>query len=85
MSLQRVEKRRSQEKAASDYIQAILIGKTVASHFADVEIPEITEVYSHLFEEKAKEVQEEKRNAKEELSVLRFKQFAESFNKQFQK
>lgn len=85
LSWQRKDKQKSQEKAAYDYILAALIGKNVASYFGDVSIPEMTEVYSHLFQDQAKAKQEEKQKAKAELSALRFKQFATSFNKQFKK
>ena len=48
-------------------------------------MPEIETVYPELFVEelvKAKQAAEERKN---ELSALRFKQFAESFNKKFNK
>lgn len=84
LSWQRVQKVKAQEQAAYDYILASLIGINVARFFSnDVEIPALAEVYSHLFEDKAEEIQETKIDAKTELSALRFKQFAKSYNERF--
>lgn len=85
-SWQRIEKRKAQEKASYDYILAALIGRNVASYFAEgVSIPEISEVYSHLFQEQADTKEQEKLNAKNELSALRFKMFAKAYNDTFKK
>lgn len=85
LSWQRVSKRQAQEQAAYNYIMAALIGTNVASYFTNATVPPLAEVYSHLFEEKAAEVQEQKIDAKTELSALRFKQFAKSYNDRFYK
>lgn len=85
LSWQRRNKREAQERAAYDYILAALIGTNVASYFSNATVPPLKEVYSHLFEEQTAEVQEQKIDAKTELSALRFKQFAKSFNDRFNK
>ena len=46
-------------------------------------MPPISEVYPSLFENEA--VEEEIQKKKDELSALRFRQFAQSFNKRFRK
>jgi hypothetical protein len=46
-------------------------------------MPEIGEVYPSLFD--TKEIQEQKAEKKAELSVLRFKLFAEAHNEKFKK
>lgn len=83
LSWQRVQKRQAQEQAAYNYIMALLIGTSVASYFGDVKVPPMEEVYSHLFEERAAQVQEQKIDKKTELSALRFKLFAKSYNDRF--
>ena len=86
LSWQRTQKVKAQEQAAYDYLLASLIGINVASFFSnEVKVPALAEVYSHLFEEKAEEIQEQKLDAKTELSALRFKQFAKSYNERFYK
>ena len=79
-SKKRVKKQQDQEKAAFDYILADLIGRSVARIYSSsAKLPDITEMYSTLFD--SPEIQEKKQEQKDELSALRFKQFAQSFNK----
>jgi hypothetical protein len=86
LSWQRVNKTQAQEKAAYDYIMSVLIGRSVASYFSsDISIPEMSEVYSHLFQEKAQAKKEEKEQAKTELSALRFKLFVKAHNDKLKK
>ena len=81
-SYQRREKQKAQERAAFDYIQATFTAKCIGCLFSDNgTIPTLEEVYSVLFEEKAQETVEEKRKLKNELSALRFKEFANYHNK----
>ena len=81
---QEVYKARAREKAENNYILAGLIGINLSRVFdASVEIPPIEEVYPNLFD--VEQAREEKQNKKQELSVLRFKQFAQTFNKNFEK
>lgn len=81
-SKRRVEKVRAQEKASFDYILAELIGRSVARIQSSANrMPEIGEVYPSLFD--TEEIQQKKQEKKAELSALRFKLFAESYNKRF--
>lgn len=84
-SYQRVKKAMAQEQAAHNYILAGLIGRNIASYIAeDVTVPKLEEVYSYLFNEKAEETKSEQEELKTELSILRFKQFANFHNKKFE-
>jgi hypothetical protein len=83
-SRRRNEKARAQEKASFDYILADLVGKSIARIYSSSNnIPEIAEVYPSLFD--TQEVAEKKQEKKMELSALRFKQFAQSYNNRFNK
>lgn len=81
-SKRRVKKIETQEKASFDYILADLIGRSVGRIYSSAtKIPEISEVYPSLFD--SKDIEEKKQEQKAELSVLRFKQFANSYNKKY--
>lgn len=81
-SKQRVKLQQQKEKAAFDYILADLIGRSVARLYSsNAKLPEITEVYSGLFD--TQELREKRQKQVEELSALRFKQFAQAYNKKF--
>lgn len=83
-SKQRVDKRKQQEKASFDYILADLIGRSVARVYSSSnKLPAIEEVYTSIFD--AKELQDQKEAKQAELSALRFKQFAQAYNKKFNK
>lgn len=83
-SRDRVHKLEEQEKASHNYILADLIGRSVARVYSSTNhMPEIYEAYPTLFE--AKEIEDKKAEKQAELSAIRFKQFAASFNKKFQK
>lgn len=85
-SYNRRKKQEAREKAAFDYIQAGLIARNISSYFGNRSgIPSIEEVYSYLFIDidDMEQKQQEKQKAINELSALRFKQFANSFNKRF--
>jgi hypothetical protein len=83
-SLQRVEKQRAREKAIFDYNLADMIGRSIGRFYASSnKMPDISEVYPSLFD--SKEIQEKRQEKQAELSALRFKQFAQSFNKRFHK
>lgn len=74
-----------QEKAQMDYIQASLIIKGVAMVMGSKEpFPNLQEAYPTLFEDVGQN-QEEMMKKKQELSALRFKQFAQSYNSRFNK
>jgi hypothetical protein len=83
-SKQRVKLQQQKERAAFDYILADLIGRSVARLYSsNAKLPEITEVYSGLFD--TQELREKRQKQVEELSALRFKQFAQAYNKKFNK
>lgn len=83
-SYKRKEKQRLQEKATFDYILADLVGRSVARIYdSSNKMPEIGAVYPSLFD--TKEIEEQKQNKKDELSAIRFRQFAESFNSKLNK
>ncbi len=81
-SKQKAVKAKAQEQATYDYILAELIGRSVARIYnSSNKMPEIAEVYPNLFD--AAEIEERKQAKKAELSALRFKQFANSYNQRF--
>ena len=81
-SYKRVEKKRLQEKATYDYIQAHLIGLYIGRVYSSsINIPSLEESYKGLFDDE--EIQEQKKKHLEELSIIRFKQFTQQFNKNF--
>ena len=77
---QQIEK--AKEKASFDYIMADLIGRSVARiHSSSNKMPSIAETYPSLFV--AEEIEAQQQVKKDEVSALRFKLFAQSFNKRF--
>lgn len=83
-SKKRVEKEKAKEKASFDYILADMIGRSVSRIYSSAAtLPTLAEVYPTLFD--SEEIEEKKQAQKDELSALRFKQFANSFNKNFKK
>lgn len=80
-SKERVKKIESQEKASFDYLQAGLIGKYISVILdGKGSIPPIEEVYTGLFDDVIQQQQEERQRKQDELSALRFRQFAQSYN-----
>lgn len=74
----------AREKASSDYILARLITKGVAIVLGDKsDFPTIEQVFPGVFEEVNEERQALIQEQKTNLSALRFKQFANSYNKRF--
>lgn len=72
----------AREKASFDYIHAELVGRSIARIYSNsARYPAIEEAYPSLFS--TEEIQQQKQDKKDELSVIRFKQFANSFNKRF--
>ena len=69
-------------RASMDYILADLIGRSIARLYSSTaQMPTMAEAYPTLF---SKVEEEEKiKQKKDELSTLRFKQFAQSFNTRF--
>ena len=84
-SYNRVKQAQVKEKAFFDYTLANLIIKGVGITLGSKDtFPPIEEVYSSLFKNED-EVQEKVQKQKDNLSTLRFLQFAQSYNKRFQK
>lgn len=78
-SYQRAQKRRQQEQASYDYILADLIGRSVSRIYnKSGKMPEIYEAYPSLFE--SADIEEKRKEQKTQLSILRFKQFANFHN-----
>ncbi len=83
-SKKRMEKIRAKEKAAYDYMLASLIGRAFAASMdSKNEFPDIHSVYPSLFEEEKVKKEEKKQEQIEQLSALRFRQFAQSYNKKY--
>lgn len=82
-SRKRVIKMQAQEKASLDYILADLIGRSIGRIYSSsTKIPPINEVYPTLFD--SEEIEDKVAEKKAELSALRFRQFADSFNRRWQ-
>ena len=74
LSKRRAIENEERKRATYDYILADLIGRSVARVYSSsAKMPELAQAYPGLFKEQ-----------RDELSALRFKQFAESFNKRFE-
>lgn len=71
-----------QKKASYDYILADLIGRSVARIYNSAnKMPTLSEAYPSLFNKEEEE--NAIKNKKDKLSALRFKQFADSYNKKY--
>lgn len=86
-SKNRVRRLELQERAKLDYALADLIGKSISRLYSSSsKLPDFKDAYSFLFDEREKEeIIEKETKHQDELSALRFKQFAESFNAKFKK
>lgn len=70
------------QQAAFDYILADAIGKSVSRIYSSsAKMPKLYELYPALFA--SDEIQEQEQAKKDELSVLRFKQFAQAHNNRY--
>ena len=84
-SKNRLVKIEAQERASYDYIQAQLIIKGISIVLGDkTTFPNIYEAYPTVFDNLIQEQEEKLQQKKNELSALRFKQFAQSYNKRFE-
>ncbi len=80
-SWNRVKRTEAQERASYDYILASLIVKGVSITLGDkAQFPSIHQAYPGIFDEVIARQEEAIERRKTELSVLRFKQFAQSYN-----
>lgn len=81
-SKKRIKKIEAQEKASYDYIHANLVGKSIARIYSSsATYPDIREVYPTIFD--SLEMVEKQQEKKIEASAIRFKLFAQSYNKRF--
>ena len=81
-SKKRRMKAEAQEKAYYDYVLADLIGRSVARLYSkSAKLPSIDEAYPNLFEAEKEDITVKQ----DEISAIRFKQFADAFNKKFKK
>lgn len=79
-SKKRQQKQQAQERASYDYILADLIGRSVSRIYSNsTRLPQIYEVYPTLFD--GVEMEEQKQQKQMEISAIRFKLFAQSYNK----
>lgn len=83
-SKNRVKRVEAQEKASYDYVLANLIAKGVSIVLGDkTPFPTIQEAYPTLFDDVFKKQEEKVQEQKMNLSALRFRQFAQSYNDRF--
>lgn len=83
-SKRRVDKMKAQERASFDYILADLIGRSIGRLYSSsTKLPELADAYPSLFNNE--EIQEQKQNKINELSALRFKQYANFHNNKINK
>lgn len=81
-SKKRLQKEELRVKATFDYTLADLIGRSISRiHNSSNTMPEISSVYPSLFD--TKEIEEKKQEKKDNLSVMRFRQFAICHNIKF--
>ena len=81
-SKRRVQKELAQERAVYDYTLADLVGRSIGRIYSSsATYPNIAEVYPTLFN--TEDIQEQQSIKKAELSAMRFKQFAATFNKNY--
>lgn len=81
-SKKRIIKQEAQQRATFDYILADLVGRSVGRLYSSsARYPEIASMYPALFDDE--EIQAKKAEQQAQLSALRFKQFADSYNKRF--
>lgn len=81
-SRKRIQKLEAQEKATFDYQLADLIGRSISRiHSSQNKMPSIAEAYPALFD--SEEIEAKKQEKKDEISVARFKQFAQAHNKKY--
>jgi hypothetical protein len=85
-SRERIKRAEAKERASYDYILANLITKgTQAAINGGEGIPDITEIYPSVFIEEIEDRQNKKQAKIDELSALRFKQFANFHNNKINK
>ena len=85
-SRSRVRRIEAQERASYDYILANLIVRGVGITLGSKDsIPPIQEIYPNLFDDVIQQQEEKIQQQKAQLSALRFRQFAQSYNKNYKR
>lgn len=70
------------QQAAFDYILADAVGRSVARLYSSAaKMPKIYELYPSLFD--SEEAQEQEQARRDELSAMRFRQFAQAHNNKY--
>ena len=83
-SKNRLAKIEAKERASFDYIQASLIIKGVSICLGEKSsYPTLQEAYPSLFEDLIEEQAEKIQKQKETMSILRFRQFAQTYNNKY--
>lgn len=83
-SRNRLKKLETQEKASYDYILAGLIGKHISLILTGKGTsPKLEEVYPGIFDDRLEEQEEAAEQQRMNLSALRFRQFAQSYNSNY--
>lgn len=78
----RRNKAAEQRQAAFDYILADAIGKSISRIYSSsAKMPKLYELYPSLFS--SEEVKAQEQAKKDELSALRFRQFAQAHNSKY--
>ena len=78
---EKLRKIETQERASFDYILSTLVVKGFSIAMGSKEsYPTIEQAYPGIFDEYLEEKEELLQQKKDELSILRFKQFAQSYN-----
>ena len=85
-SKNRIRRVKAQEQASYDYLLAGLIGRNVAAVLDNRnKVPTLYEAYPTLFDDVKEQQEEQIKQQKMELSALRFRQFAQSYNNNLDK
>ena len=78
-SYKRMYRAKEKQLAAFDYILADAVGRSVSRIYSSsAKMPKLYEIYPSLFD--TEEIQEQEQIRRDNVSVLRFKQFANAFN-----
>ena len=81
-SYNRRKKANDRDKASFDYLLADTVGKSIARIYSSsARMPELFVVYPSLFD--SAEIQAQKQAKRNELSILRFKQFTQAHNDKY--
>ena len=81
-SYNRRNKAAEREQAAFDYILADAIGKSISRIYSSsAKMPKLYELYPALFD--SEDIEDQEQAKRDELSVLRFKQFAQAHNDKY--